>query len=80
MDIQKNTLVTRLLKDAIGKRVLLKVYDTEDIGFEISECVITEIDNEWAKVELYQKKEIRQKLIPVSSISSVTYVETEGKE
>ena len=71
--------VTRLLKQAQGKRVKLTFYE-EDSGMPVFHewCVIQDFDGGWASVEVVvnkkkpQKNEVR--LIPLSSISTVTFL------
>ena len=71
--------VTRLLKQAQGKRVKLTFYDSDD-GMPILHdwCVIRDFDGAWASVEVVvnqkkpDKNEVR--LIPLSAISTVTFL------
>lgn len=71
--------VTRLLKQAQGKRVKLTFYDNDD-GMPIIHdwCVIRDFDGAWANVEVVvnkkkpDKNEVR--LIPLSAISTVTFL------
>ena len=71
--------VTRLLKQAQGKRVKLTFYDNDD-GMPVIHdwCVIRDFDGAWANVEVVvnqkkpDKNEVR--LIPLSSISTITFL------
>ncbi len=71
--------VTRLLKQAQGKRVKLTFYE-EDGGMPIVHewCVIRDFDGGWANVEVVRnqkkpdKNEVR--LIPLSAISTITFL------
>ena len=70
--------VTRLLKQAQGKRVRLTFYESEGMPVVHEWCVIRDFDGGWANVEVVvnkkkpQKNEIR--LIPRSAISTVTFL------
>ena len=71
--------VTRLLKQAQGKRVKLTFYDNDD-GMPVIHdwCVIQDFDGAWANVEVVinkkkpDKNEVR--LIPLSAISTITFL------
>ena len=71
--------VTRLLKQAQGKRVKLTFYE-EDSGMPVFHewCVIRDFDGGWADVEVVrnqkkpEKNEVR--LIPLSAISAITFL------
>ena len=77
-------LVTRLLKQAQGKRVKLTFYESESDGMPVVHewCVIQDFDSGWASVEVVvnrrrpEKNEIR--LIPLSSIGTITFLKEEG--
>lgn len=72
-------LVTRLLAQAAGRKVQLAFYDNE--GSPIYDwCVIREFDGAWANVEFVkEKKDQREsRLIPLSSIRSITFVKEKG--
>ena len=71
--------VTRLLKQAQGKRVKLTFYDNDDGMPAIHDwCVIQDFDGSWANVEVVvnqkkpEKNEVR--LIPLAAISTVTFL------
>ena len=71
--------VTRLLRQAQGKRVKLTFYDEDDGMPVIHEwCVIRNFDSGWADVEVVvnrkkpERNEVR--LIPLSAISTVTFL------
>lgn len=70
--------VTRLLKQAQGKRVKLTFYEGDGMPVVHEWCVIQDFDGGWANVEVVvnqkkpQKNEIR--LIPLSAISTITFL------
>ena len=70
--------VTRLLKQAQGKRVKLTFYEGDGMPVVHEWCVIQDFDGAWANVEVVvnqkkpQKNEIR--LIPLSAISTITFL------
>ena len=71
--------VTRLLKQAQGKRVKLTFYDNDD-GMPVIHdwCVIQDFDGTWANVEVVvnqkkpEKNEVR--LLPLAAISTITFL------
>ncbi len=71
--------VTRLLKQAQGKRVRLTFYD-DDSGMPIIHdwCVIQDFDGAWANVEVVVNKKKpgknEMRLIPLAAISTVTFL------
>ena len=71
--------VTRLLKQAQGKRVKLTFYE-ESSGMPILHdwCVIRDFDGAWASVEVVVNQKKRSKnevrLLPLSAISTVTFL------
>ena len=69
-----NNLITRLLKNALGKQVIIETYDDDDYDFTGRKCRILDFDNAWAVVEIYKGKKTQNKLIPVSSIAAITFV------
>ena len=73
-DISRNS-ITRLLFGAKGKRVKLVFYEDakdEDIGNK--ECKITDFDGQWMYVQYQKRKSTEVKLIPISSILSITFI------
>lgn len=70
--------VTRLLKQAQGKRVKLTFYEGDGMPVVHEWCVIQDFDGGWANVEVVvnkkkpEKNEVR--LIPLSAISTVTFL------
>ena len=71
--------VTRLLEQAAGRRVQLAFY--EDEGAPACDwCVIREFDGAWANVEFVkEKKDQREsRLIPLSSIRTITFIKEKG--
>lgn len=74
----KKTAITRLLQDLKGKKVILSLYnDVTDYDISNEKCVITDFDGQWMKVEYTRKKKVETKLIPVSSVMSITCVNAE---
>ena len=70
--------VSRLLKQAVGKKVKLSFFDGEaDIDLFDAECTITEFEGNWMKVNAQTKKGLIEKLLPVSSILSFEIKEDE---
>ena len=71
--------VTRLLRQAQGRRVQLTFYE-EDSGMPIMHewCVIRDFDGGWANVEVVRNKKKPEKnevrLIPLSAISTITFL------
>lgn len=70
--------VTRLLKQAQGKRVKLTFYESDGMPIVHDWCVIQDFDGAWANVEVVvnkrrpEKNEVR--LIPLSAISTITFL------
>jgi len=74
--------VTRLLAQAAGRRVKLTFY--EDEGGDAAAfdwCTIVSFDGGWARVEFVKKKKDKreERLIPLSSIRSITFLADEEK-
>ena len=64
--------VSRLLLDAVGKKVRLTFCDDEaDIDLFNTDCVIRSFEGNWMKVTAETKKGPLEKLIPVSSVLSI---------
>ena len=72
-------LVTRLLRQAAGRKVQLLFYENESAP-ACDWCVIREFDGAWANVEFVKEKKGQREsqLIPVSSIRSITFVTEKG--
>ncbi len=70
--------VTRLLRQAQGKRVKLTFYESDGMPVGHDWCVILDFDGGWANVEVVvnrkkpEKNEVR--LIPLSAISTITFL------
>jgi transcriptional regulator with XRE-family HTH domain len=70
--------VSRLLKDAEGKKVRFQFFDGEaDTDIYNNDCLISGFEGNWMKVRIYSKKGEMEKLIPLSSVASIRYVEEE---
>ncbi len=73
--------ITRLLYGLKGKEIRLKLYpDAEDTVVENAVCVIQDFDGLWMRVICTTKKKSTEKLLPVSSVASIQYVDKGGKE
>lgn len=72
--------VTRLLKEAAGKKVLLAFYEEEDFVF-CDYARILDFDGGWANVEFVKEKKDKRetRLIPLSSVRTITLL-AEGGE
>lgn len=67
--------ITRLLFGAKGKKVKLTFYeDAKDDDLGNKECVITDFDGQWMYVQFRKRKSTEEKLIPISSILSITFI------
>ena len=70
--------VTRLLKQAQGKRVRLTFYEDDGMPIVHEWCVIQDFDGAWANVEVVVNKKKPEKnearLIPLSAISTITFL------
>lgn len=70
--------VTRLLRQAAGKRVRLTFYESDGMPVVHEWCTILDFDGGWANVEIVvnkrrpEKNEVR--LIPLSAISTITFL------
>jgi transcriptional regulator with XRE-family HTH domain len=68
--------ISRLLMDAKGKTVVLSFFEDEaDIDLYNTPCRIIDFEGNWMKVEAKTKKGTIEKLIPVSSVLSLTVKE-----
>lgn len=72
--------VTRLLREAVGKRVQLAFYEEEDFIF-CDYAVILDFDGGWANVDFVREKKDRHetRLIPLSAVRTVTILPEGGK-
>ena len=75
--------VTRLLKEAAGRKVLLTFYEEDDFIF-CDWCRILDFDGGWANVEFVREKKNREdkreaRLIPLSSIRTITLLPEGGE-
>lgn len=65
--------VTRLLYGLKGKRVRLALFETDyEIGNEV--CTIIDFDGPWMSIEFMKSKKTITKILPVSSIQSISIV------
>ena len=66
--------VTRLLKQAAGRKVKILFFDGE--GLPGDWCVILDFDGSWANIEVVKKKGSKREtqLVPLSSIRSITFL------
>ncbi|MBR2685573.1 MAG: helix-turn-helix transcriptional regulator [Erysipelotrichaceae bacterium] len=71
--------VSRLMKNALGKKVKLTFFDGEaDVELYNTACRIVDFEGNWMKVEGENKKGQFEKLIPLSSVLSLEIVEEEA--
>lgn len=72
--------VTRLLREAAGKKVLLAFYEEEDFVF-CDYARVLDFDGGWANVEFVREKKDKReaRLIPLSSIRTVTILPEGGE-
>lgn len=70
--------VTRLLRDAAGRRVKLGFYESNGMPVVHDWCVILDFDGGWANVEVVVNRKKPEKnqvvMIPLSAISTVTFL------
>ena len=70
--------VSRLLKDALGKKVRFTFFEDEaDMDLWNTVCEIVSLEGGWMKVKAQKKKGELEKLIPVSSVLSIAYEKEE---
>ena len=69
--------VTRLLRQAAGRKVRVALFDGEGIPGDW--CVILDFDGSWANIEVVKKKGAKREtqLVPLSSIRSITFLKEE---
>lgn len=69
-------LVTRLLRQAAGRKVRLTFYGDEPDGPACDWCIIREFDGAWADVEFVREKKGRREsqLIPLADIRAITFL------
>lgn len=67
--------VTRLLRQAAGRRVRLSLYEDSDVPL-FDWCTILDFDGGWANVELVKEKKNQRetRLIPLSDIRAITFL------
>jgi len=72
--------VTRLLREAVGRKVLLAFYEENDFIF-CDWSRILDFDGGWANVEFVREKRDRRetRLIPLSSIRTITILPEGGE-
>lgn len=72
--------VTRLLRQAAGRRVQLTFYE-DGLNVACDWCTILEFDGVWANVEFARKRRDwrETQLVPLASIRSITFLKDEGK-
>jgi transcriptional regulator with XRE-family HTH domain len=73
--------VSRLLKDALGKKVRFTFFEDEaDMDLWNTVCEIVSLEGGWMKVKAQTKKGDIEKLIPVSSVLSIAYEKPANKK
>lgn len=72
--------VTRLLREAVGRRVRLSFYEDEDM-VACDWAVISDFDGGWANVDFVRKKKDKHeaRLIPLSAIRMLTLLPEGGE-
>ena len=72
--------VTRLLREAVGKKVLLAFYEEDDFIF-CDWSRILDFDGGWANVEFVREKKDKRetRLIPLSAIRTITILPQGGE-
>jgi len=76
-----NDPVSRLLKDALGKKVRFTFFEDEaDMDLWNTVCEIVSLEGGWMKVKAQTKKGELEKLIPVSSVLSIAYEKPANKK
>ena len=77
--VKSQSPVSRLLQSALGRKVDLTFFEDEaDIDLFNTICVIEEFEGGWMKVSADTKKGHIEKLIPVSSVLSVEFVQEDN--
>ncbi len=70
--------VTRLLRQAQGRRVKLSFYSDDDMPLAHEWCVIRDFDGGWVNMEVVVNRKKPEKnetrLIPLSAISTITFL------
>ena len=66
--------MTRLLRQAAGRKVRVSLFDGEGIPGDW--CVILDFDGSWTNVEVVKKKGAKREtqLLPLSSIRSIIFL------
>lgn len=73
-----NGSITRLLRQVQGKDIKIEFYkDAQDAELNQTVCKINEFDGQWVHVTYQKKKKEKTKLLPASSILSITILEGE---
>lgn len=76
--LQDTNPITRLLSDTVGKQIKITFYeDAQEHELLGKVCVITSFDGNWANIEYDSKKNTNTKLVPISSILSITFITKE---
>ena len=73
--------VTRLLRQAVGRKARLTFYENDGLPALYDWCIIQDFDGGWVNVEFARKKKNWREthLIPLSSIGSITFLREEKK-
>lgn len=76
-ETNSNGSVTRLLRQVQGKKIKIEFYkDAQDTELSQTVCQINEFDGQWVHITYQKKKKDKTKLIPASSILSITILES----
>ena len=75
-EIEKQSVVTRLLKGLVGKKAKIDLLDGDiDIDYLDTVCEILELDGEFMKVSCEKHKKVEVHLIDTAKIASLELVE-----
>lgn len=76
--VSNYVLPGRLLESTKGKIVRLDFFDGEyDMDLCNKDCRILDFEGSWMRIEVRNKKERIEKMLPVSSILSIQFIEEE---
>lgn len=76
--------VTRLLREAVGKKVLIAFYEEDDFIF-CDYARVLDFDRGWANVEFVREKKTKEdkresRLIPLSAVRTITILPEGGEQ
>ena len=76
--------MTRLLREAVGKKVLIAFYEEDDFIF-CDYARVLDFDRGWANVEFVREKKTKEdkresRLIPLSAVRTITILPEGGEQ